>query len=52
MKLPRGCWVQYRELPDLRAKVIAHGWNKGRRIVYLHNGHWCYRDEVIKVVSR
>ena len=26
--------------------VEGHGRHKGRRIVRLNNGHWCYRDDV------
>ena len=32
-----------------RAIVVGHGRNKGRRIVNLDNGHWCYRDDVRSV---
>jgi hypothetical protein len=34
-----------------RAICQGHGWHKGRRIVYLNNGHWCYHDDVASEVG-
>jgi hypothetical protein len=32
-----------------RAVCAGHGWHKGRRVVHLDNGVWCYREDVASV---
>jgi hypothetical protein len=40
--------VCYRDADDNNAwaRVAGHGWHKGRRLVFLHTGSWCYREDV------
>lgn len=54
MKIRKGMAVTYKEPgKDDHVTDICTGnaWHKGRRIVGLRKGQWCYRDDVVKVES-
>jgi hypothetical protein len=53
MKIHQGDSVEYHQ-PNgkwVKAICIGNGWNKGRRIVFLDTGTWCYRDDVIEATK-
>jgi len=35
----------------MRATIIAFGEKNDRKLYDLDNGHWCYEDQIIKVIT-